>query len=90
MTYRFPRLVRVVWTPQKGGARKAMAAVRLARSEQEAWDIANAVEFAMVPSTARRLVYQTARIDGRASARAALNPDTVWETFFREGVKDAA
>lgn len=90
MTYRFPRLVRVVWTPQKGGARKAIAATRLARNSEEAWEIAQTLEWVMVPQTARKLTYQTALLDGRATARAALNPDTHWETFFRENATKAA
>lgn len=84
--YRFPRLVRVLWTNPRRKSRQSIAAVRLARHENEAFDIANALEFALVPANAKRLVYQTAVMDKTPTARDALAMDTEWRTFWKEGV----
>lgn len=85
MTYRYPQLVRVLWTCPRSKKRKSVFATRLARNVDEAFEIANALEFCMVPVDARRLVYQVAVLGRRATARDALQIDTQWATFFREG-----
>lgn len=86
MTFRFPRLVRVLWTDFRTKKRKQFCPARLARDEDEAWAIAEAADFLMVPQRAKRIVYQTAVIvDRRATGKDALAVDTQWQSFMTEG-----
>ena len=85
MIYRFPQLVRVVWSDARSGRRKSYAAYRLARHDEEAFEIAGAIEFCMVPQNARKLAYQVSALDHRPTSREAASMETTWVTFWREG-----
>lgn len=82
--FRIPQLVRVCWTEKRSKRRKSIAAVRLARSDEEAFRIAQRLEYCMVPDTAVRLVYQVSVIsDRRPTGRDALADNTEWFTVWK-------
>ena len=85
MTYRFPQLVRVAWVDRQNRRKTQVAMGRLAASEDDALDVANALEFCMVPRSARKLQYQVSALHHKATGVDALSRDTHWVTFWREG-----
>lgn len=85
MTYRFPQLVRVAWVDRNNRRRAQVAMGQLAGDEDKALDIANALEYCMVPRSARKLQYQVSALHHKATGVDALSRDTHWVTFWRDG-----
>lgn len=85
MTFRTPQLVRVTWRDRRNRPKWQVAMGRLARSEGEAMEIAQALEYCMIPGSASRIIYQISLCALPPTMIDATSLDTHWRAFWREG-----
>lgn len=86
-SFKYPKLVRVVWQNVQTRRKRSFAAGVLARDMEHAFDIAECIVGCMVPITSKtrfRVHYALAELERDAVIKDATDPRTVWTTFHKE------